>query len=417
MGKFYVSWSTQVQVGKFYASWSTQGKFYVSWSTQVQVGKFYVSWSTQGKFYVSWSTQGKFYVSWSTQVQVGKVYVSWSTQSGQVLCQLVYSGQVLCQLVHSSSGGQVLCQLVYSGQVLCQLVYSGQVLWAAGIPSVVLDKPRRNTGVVAHACYKIKEGLYPTPDSFEGETSNWTHIEIADDDDILSKIIDIHKRYISIYGIESAKKNLQVISPEKKGVLGCVNLNKKLAEIMNPVAGRQQAKSEELPIKIGDKVVRTKNGKAILWSESDEDDSEDYEYFDGKRYFVSKCMIVNGDIGEVIGVKGQKTIVKFLNPERICPLPNGDMRVTLSYAMTVHKCQGSGFPIVIMPLTNFYWNDRENTGLFSRELIYTSFSRPSERLITVGRMAEAHKAISRITIDRRLTRLKEMVSVDLFDKR
>jgi intein/homing endonuclease len=210
-------------------------------------------------------------------------------------------------------------------------------LMAAGIPSVVLDKPRRNSEEIAQSCYMIKEGKNPIPNS-EG---NWTHLEKEKVEHILESILSIHKNYISKYSNELAKLNLQVISPEKKGILGCNNLNRLLSSIVNPGELISDSKKDEEPvIRIGDKVVRTKNGKAIQWDESIDDNSENIktEWFEGKQYYIKECYIVNGDMGEVIGFKGSKIIVKFSNPTRICALPRSDSRISLAYAMTVHKC-------------------------------------------------------------------------------
>lgn len=290
-------------------------------------------------------------------------------------------------------------------------------LISSGVPSVTLDKPRRNSAVIAHACYFIKNGKNPEPERLSkelGMPSNWTHREIQRDEDILNCIIDIHTNYINRYSNDLAKQNLQVISPEKKGILGCFNLNKMLSTIVNPGdAPLISAKNEEVSLRDGDKVVRTKNGvvKSLIINNDHEGfiDETKTIIFNGIEYYLSQCYVVNGDAGEVIGFKGSNIVARFSNPDRVCLLPKSDSKLSLAYAMTVHRCQGSGFPVVIVPLTDFYWNTRDNVGLFSRELVYTAMSRPIERMITVGRIAELHKAVSRITINQRKTRLKEML--------
>jgi exodeoxyribonuclease V alpha subunit len=287
----------------------------------------------------------------------------------------------------------------------------------AKIPSVILDKPRRNSGAIAQACYMVKEGRNPHPSLIEGP-SNWIHIEKSTDNEVLDSIRDTHKRYINIHGFEAAKANLQIISPEKKGILGCNNLNIMIGNIVNPKQEQlfTLKKDEEASVRIGDKVVRNKNGMVKLLIDAsldnypdDDYDEKKYIYFNEKEYIVNECYVVNGDSGEVVGIENSYIFVLFSNPDRLCMLPKNDAKISLAYALTVHKCQGSAFPIVIMPLTDYYWNERTKTGLFSRELIYTALSRPSERLITFGRIACAHKAISRVTIHQRKTRLAEML--------
>lgn len=215
-----------------------------------------------------------------------------------------------------------------------------------------------------------------------------------------------------------------MISPEKKGNLGCNNLNALLGAICNPSQEPIQAKADEISrIRIGDKVVRTKNGKTkqLVKPESAQhdddddfasfftDDTQNTTYFDGNEYAIDEAYVVNGDMGEVIGFKDQYIVVRFINPDRLCMLSRTDARISLAYAMTIHKCQGSGFPIVIMPLASFYWNPKMNSGIWCRELVYTGLSRPIIRGITVGPIRKLHEAISRVTVHERKTRLEEML--------
>lgn len=292
---------------------------------------------------------------------------------------------------------------------------------AAGIPIVNLDKPRRNSGAIAQACYMIKEGRNPDPIALgEKFSKNWTHVEISKDENIARVISEIHSNYININNFDMSKSNLQVISPEKKGILGCYYLNRVLGDIVNPVqgsrlaTGKKEDTTSEAAVRIGDKVVRTKNGQVN--SLIDLETSFDYEMevtktivFNNIEYGLSKAYVVNGDMGEVVGFHGALVVVRFVNPARLCIMSKQESKISLAYALTVHKMQGSSAPIVIVPLSNFYWNSRDMVGLFCRELIYTMFSRPSERLITVGRINEAYQAISRITINQRQTRLRELL--------
>jgi ATP-dependent exoDNAse (exonuclease V) alpha subunit len=190
-----------------------------------------------------------------------------------------------------------------------------------------------------------------------------------------------------------------------------------LGQIVNPsdvpILPGKHADDEPTTMRVGDKVVRTKNGMVKSLVEIEREDELDQlckiVNFNDKSYVLSQCHVVNGDGGEVVGFQTGHIVVRFSNPDRLCLLPKSDAKITFAYALTVHKCQGSGFPVVIIPLADFYWNERDNTGLFSRELIYTAFSRPQDRLITVGPISEVYKAVGRVTINQRKTRLKEML--------
>lgn len=281
-------------------------------------------------------------------------------------------------------------------------------LMASGIPSITFEQPRRNCGDIALACYNIKEGKRPIPNR---EDSNWTHIQKTGEENILEVMCNIHKKYTEMYGYDKAKENLQVVSPEKKGILGCININRVLSPIVNPLCDGQSIGDNDDTIRKGDKIIRIKNGIVKMLSiNSFDEDLYDHVIFDNKVYIESKCYVVNGDPGIVEGLLGPNIVVRFSSPDRLCLLEKSDPKIILSYACTVHKVQGSGYPVVITPFHDFYWNHRYNTGLYNRELLYTTFSRPISRFISVGPIECAYRAIDRVTIGQRLTRLESLIN-------
>ena len=316
------------------------------------------------------------------------------------------------------------------------------------VPGVVLEKPRRNSGSIFESCWQIKVGQMPHPGLLsrraaeDGFKDNWIHREIVGDENILNFIKNLHLNYIKQYGVDMLKEKMQVISPEKKGVVGCHSLNATLREIVTPPSEEfalDSGDGEIGGIRKGDKVVSTKNRHEEIMLPVDvtmdelslvfgsiqakEMMAEGWRedawtvHFGGKDYLVPAedymCYLVNGDMGEAIGIYGsgrsKRLIVRFNDPDRVCMLKPGESHVIIAYAMTCHKCQGSGFEIVVMPLTDFYWNPKTKSGIWTRELVYTAFSRPTERLITVGRLSCLHDAVGRQTVDRRRTRLRELM--------
>jgi exodeoxyribonuclease V alpha subunit len=304
------------------------------------------------------------------------------------------------------------------------------------LPTSILHQPRRNSGLIAQSCYDIKEGRRPRPalkwDLPTGQ--NWMHIEESDEETIVEIIKDIHEQYMTKYGAYRTKTELQVISPEKKGTVGCHNLNTVLSRVVNSAAwqANQVSTREFVP---GDKVIRKKNkGEVALLNPSitDAELVEIYgrESFDlmmlgdwrnrvklvtinGTQYIQDRCYLVNGDMGEVmdyaVNLGREHVIVKFTNPSRLAMLPVAESRTILAYAITIHSAQGSGFNTAIMPLIDFYWNDRSRSGLWNRETVYTGFSRAIDRLITVGKIESLYRAVSRRTIGFRQTRLRDML--------
>lgn len=307
----------------------------------------------------------------------------------------------------------------------------------SGVPSVILDTPRRNSGVIAQACFFIKNGRVPRPT----EGGNWTHREIASDDDICNFIIELHANYVRKYGTQRTKDDLQVISPTKKNLLGCHSLNASLAPIVNPILDYSESvtigpEKESETFRAGDKIVRLKNGnepilldpeipaadlaaiygseQAALLEAADWRSCDDMIRFNGQSYVEHVCRLVNGDVGEIVGFTGSGAtadiLVRFKTPERLCRLRASESHIALAYAMTVHKMQGSSAPWIVLPLADYYWNPKDRTGLWNRELVYTAFSRPTVRLITVGKLAHLQSAVSRVTIHQRQTLLRAFLS-------
>jgi exodeoxyribonuclease V alpha subunit len=308
-----------------------------------------------------------------------------------------------------------------------------------GIPTAILHQPRRNSGLIAQSCYDIKEGRRPRPaskwDLPNGQ--NWMHIEESDEEAILEIIKNVHEQYMDKYGAYKTKTELQVISPEKKGIVGCHNLNTVLSRVVNSAAwqANQVSSREFVP---GDKVIRKKNKDEVALLNPNITDAELTEIYGREsfelmmlsgwrdkvkyitinetQYLQDRCYLVNGDMGEVIDyavyLGKEQVITKFTNPNRLAMLPVQDSRTILAYAITVHSAQGSGFDTVVMPLIDYYWNDRSRSGLWCRETAYTGFSRAINRLITVGKMESLQRAISRRTIGFRQTRLRDMLLGD-----
>jgi exodeoxyribonuclease V alpha subunit len=301
-------------------------------------------------------------------------------------------------------------------------------LLATQVPYVKLETPRRNAGRIVRACWEIKNGTTPKPSpKFDLESEpkeNWIHIEQDDPEKIHRIILELHKK-------ASMDKfwDMQVISPQKKiDHIGCDDLNKALSLLLNPrqidIMGGEKS---SLPFTIGDKVIRTKNAvvNGLMAAEVDAGDEWDWEskdeydlMFQEIPYNVYPERVVNGDLGIVLGCayldRKPHVVVELKNPTRLCIFPTSEPEITLAYSVTVHKFQGSSTKCVIVPLHgSFYWNQKTNTGLFSRELVYTMFSRAEDKLITVGQSSSLRDAVSRKTINQRNTRLRDFVMSEM----
>ncbi|MGL4607785.1 MAG: SF1B family DNA helicase RecD2 [Eubacteriaceae bacterium] len=160
---------------------------------------------------------------------------------------------------------------------------------------------------------------------------------------------------------------IQVISPMKKGRVGVTNLNKELQTALNPP--RDDLKQREfgmVTFREGDKVMQIKNNYQLKWTEV-----HGYEEGEG---------IYNGDIGilETINEQQKTFTVLFNDGKKVVYAIDQMDEITHAYAMTVHKSQGSEFPVVVMPIVG-------GPPLFlNRKLLYTAVTRAKKLLILMG---------------------------------
>jgi len=151
-------------------------------------------------------------------------------------------------------------------------------------------------------------------------------------------------------------KEVQVLIPMYRGMLGIDAINQSLQELFNPEGADKQE------MVIGQRVFR--EGDKVLQLVNNPDEG-----------------IMNGDVGEIVRVidAGSKSevLVDFDDLE-VAYAKEDLLALTHAYAMSIHKSQGSEYPVVIMPITRAYWI------MLQRKLIYTGITRASKSLILIG---------------------------------
>ncbi|MDR5659766.1 ATP-dependent RecD-like DNA helicase [Serpentinicella sp. ANB-PHB4] len=188
--------------------------------------------------------------------------------------------------------------------------------------------------------------------------------------DILGTIIElVIKRLPKHYGFDTMK-DIQVLSPMKKGELGTINLNKQLQQHINtPAHYKEERVLKEKTFRVGDKVMQIKNNYTLKWRNIDEDVEEEK----GEGVF-------NGDIGYVHEIDSQEQILSVLFEDgRLVEYDFVRLdELELAYCVTIHKSQGSEFPVVVMPVT---WGPPM---LLTRNLLYTAITRAKSLVVLVG---------------------------------
>ncbi len=161
--------------------------------------------------------------------------------------------------------------------------------------------------------------------------------------------------------------DIQVLTPVRKGLLGSINLNKELQQVLNPPDKSLEEKTfGERTFREGDKVMQIRNNYQLAWKNL-EDFTEGEGVFNGDVGFIQK---VDREFNELTVVFDQVKYVTY-NFNQLDELE-------LAYAVTVHKSQGSEFPIVIMPVSWF------PPMLATRNLLYTAVTRGKKAVVLVG---------------------------------
>lgn len=308
-------------------------------------------------------------------------------------------------------------------------------LMASGVPCVTLKEIRRSNaaGAVVHACHAIRDGRIPVPaEVIDLPVGNWIHIEEEDPAEIANIIVSLHQTVKTF----DPMWDMQVVTPQKtKHAFATGPLNHRLSYLLNPVAreaideaaGSDDPESASAPpFYIGDKVIRTENGLAkemvnqAAWMAAQDagepwaDDPFKGKWsFRGVDYALRDVPIVNGDMGTVVDILnvkgvGRQVVVAFKAPDRLVRLPYGDAHLMQAYALTVHKCIGSGFNYVVAPVHHAVY-----AGLATRENFYTMISRVIKFGVTVGPFAAIEAMIGRKTVHLRQTRLCQLLMAEM----
>lgn len=191
------------------------------------------------------------------------------------------------------------------------------------------------------------------------------------DDGILEEVVDLVVRRLPLkYG--GTPKDIQVITPMKKCAVGVDALNVALQEAINPEG--TEIKRGKTTFRVGDKVMQTVNNYDM--------------------------MIFNGDCGYIDSIDTDLKITYVRYGEDVIPYsyPYLD-ELQLAYAMTIHKSQGSEYPIVVIPIT--YANKR----MMQRNLLYTAITRAKSLCVVIGDRRLVEKAVTNASCYERKTML------------
>lgn len=260
------------------------------------------------------------------------------------------------------------------GQVLKDLLESER------IPTVRLtDIYRQEEGSsIIDLAHSIKKGQLPDDILKPQRDRSFIRCGSAQIGEVVQKVAENAKKK----GYTS--KDIQVLAPMYKGPAGIDKLNEIVQQIFNANddGSRKELKFGEVKYRIGDKVLQLVN--------------------------QPENHIFNGDIGEIVSIfyakenteKEDMVIVSFDGIE--ATYTRGDLtQITHAFCTSVHKSQGSEFPIVILPVVKSYYR------MLRRNLIYTAITRSKQSLILCGEEEALRRAVARADEQSRLTTLQD----------
>ncbi len=258
---------------------------------------------------------------------------------------------------------------VGSGAVLADLIASNVI---ATVRLTEIFRQAAHSHIIVNA-HRVNEGRMPK--SYDSPKSDFFTLYTETPEEIHAKLIEVVTHRLSKrYGYDPIQ-DIQVLTPMNRGGLGARSLNAALQEQLN---GHAHPKVERFGSTYapGDKVIQMRNNY-------DKD-------------------VFNGDIGviESIDLEESELKIKFDGSLKTYSVNELD-EVSLAYAISIHKSQGSEFPVVVMPLATQHFT------LLARNLLYTGITRGKSRVVLIGQKKAIGMAVHNDKEANRLTKLAE----------
>lgn len=274
------------------------------------------------------------------------------------------------------------------GRVLRDLMESGAFC------SITLQKifrQAKQSDIVMNA-HRILQGQQL---DLENHSRDFFFLERRDPKVIYKHIVLLMEQMLPKY-VQGTRDDIQVLTPMRKGALGCIRLNEVLQSVLNPEApGKKETRAHDQVFRMGDKVMQTRNNYQMEW-----------EIPGNFGMPIEKgAGVFNGDFGVIADVDTElaELIVRF-DEDKVVHYPFTQLEdLELAYAITVHKSQGSEYPAVILPLLS------GPSGLFNRNLLYTAITRARKCVVILGERETIAQMEQNISQNTRYSGLKDRI--------
>ncbi|SOE70207.1 exodeoxyribonuclease V alpha subunit [Burkholderia sp. D7] len=259
------------------------------------------------------------------------------------------------------------------GQVLADLIESGAV------PVVRLTEVFRQaaTSRIVRSAHQINQGLFPSLPE-KGEESDFYFVSADEPEAIAQTVVDLVKTRLPRKFQLDPVRDIQVLCPMNRSLTGARGINQMLQEALNP-PGEHSIEKFGYRFSVADKVMQIENN------------------YDKDVY--------NGDIGFVTHIDAEEQELTATFDEHIVTYAFGELdELVLCYATTIHKSQGSEYPVVVIPVSTQHYM------MLKRNLIYTGITRGKRLVVLVGQKRALAIAVKGKQTERRWSKLAEWLA-------
>lgn len=271
--------------------------------------------------------------------------------------------------------GNVLEDLIKSGKI--ETIHLDKVFRQAARSNIIVNAHRVNDG----------QGFIKKSEMPEDAKNDFFIINEKDQNKMMYQLISLCNGRLKNYGHYDFFQNIQILTPTKKGMFGTKELNMMIQKVLNPGDKTKLEKSiNGVTYRIGDRIMQVKNNYDIYW-ENDEENGTG---------------VFNGEIGTIVDIdEEEKNIeIKFDDNKKALYQYSEMDQIEHSYAITIHKAQGSEYDVVIMCIP------KTAPILLTRNLLYTGITRAKELLIIIGDKKIVDFMIQNVDSKKRNTGLK-----------
>ena len=252
---------------------------------------------------------------------------------------------------------------VGAGNVLKDIIES-QIVKVVELNEIFRQAQESMIIVNAH---KINHG---EPPLVNAKGKDFFFLEETKPKDVLDRVLEVTRDRLPKWNDYDPIKDIQILSCSRKGDVGVNVLNKRLQEHLNPPSKFKEEKTfGDIIFRTGDKVMQIRNNYKTKW-----------ELIEDNRIVEKGEGVFNGDFGFITELDNEESelVVVFDDGRQVIYSFKQLDELVLAYATTIHKSQGSEFPVVIVPI---FWGPPI---LLTRNLLYTAITRAKEIVVLVG---------------------------------